>query len=58
MKETTMTKAERGAQNLMISWAIQDVINAKAIFISEEQIKEANLIIAKIASDAFKPAEA
>ena len=58
MKETTMTKAERIATDLMISWAIQDAINAKAIMANREQIEEANLIIAKIAQEAFRPAEA
>ena len=35
--ETTIDKAERMAENMMISWAIQEAINAKAVPISPEQ---------------------
>ena len=36
--ETTIDKAERMAENMMISWAIQEAINAKAVPISPEKM--------------------
>ena len=57
MEETTLNKAERMVENFMISWAIQDAINQKAIYpdaATQTQIEE---MIAKLA-EHFKAAEA
>ena len=54
--ETNITKAERMAENMFISWAIQDAINAKAIHLSTEQSKALDVMIAELAVQ-FKPAE-
>ena len=55
--ETTIDKAERMAENMMISWAIQEAINAKAVPISPEQSQALDQMIVELTTQ-FKPAEA
>ena len=54
--ETQINKTERMVENMLISMAIQDAINAKAIHVSPEQAELLDLMIAELASQ-FKPAE-
>tara|TARA_Y100001970_G_scaffold273158_1_gene370917 strand:+ start:1316 stop:1489 length:174 start_codon:yes stop_codon:yes gene_type:complete len=57
MNETTMTKAERMVENMMISMAIQEAINQQAIYPDKEQKEAIELMIAALAQQ-FNPAEA
>ena len=57
MENTTLTKVQRMVENMMISMAIQDAINQKAIHLTPEQQKAIELMIAVIA-EHFQPAEA
>ena len=57
MEETRMTKAERMVENMMISMAIQEAINEKAVRLDNEQKKAMDIMIATLA-EHFKPAEA
>ena len=57
MENTTLTKVQRMVENMMISWAIQDAINQKAIHPTPEQQKAIELMIAVLA-EHFQPAEA
>ena len=54
--ETQISKTERMVENMLISMAIQDAINAKAIRTSPEQEELLDMMIAELASQ-FKPAE-
>jgi ribosomal protein L17 len=54
--ETTISKAERMVENMLISMAIQDAINAKAIKTTPEQEEMLDMMIAELAKQ-FKPAE-
>ena len=54
--ETQISKTERMVENMLISMAIQDAINAKAIKTTPEQEKLLDIMIAELASQ-FKPAE-
>ena len=56
IETTTISKAERMVENMLISMAIQDAINAKAIHLSPEQAEALDVVIAELASQ-FKPAE-
>tara|TARA_A100001015_G_C14973893_1_gene706352 strand:+ start:180 stop:356 length:177 start_codon:yes stop_codon:yes gene_type:complete len=55
-EETNINKAEQMVSNMLISMAIQDAINAKAIHLSPEQAKALDIMIAELASQ-FTPAE-
>jgi len=55
-EETQISKTERMVENMLISMAIQDAINAKAIKISPEQEALLDIMIAELASQ-FTPAE-
>ena len=57
MNETTMTKAQRMVENMMISMAIQEAINQQAIYPDGEQKKAIEIMIATLA-ESFKAAEA
>lgn len=57
MENTTISKTEQMVEQMMISFAIQEAINAKAIYMQPEQQAEADAMIAVLASQ-FKPAEA
>ena len=54
--ETQINKTPRMVETMLISMAIQDAINAKAIHVSPEQAELLDLMIAELASQ-FKPAE-
>ena len=54
--ETQISKTERMVENMLISMAIQDAINAKAIRTTPEQEELLDIMIAELASQ-FKPAE-
>ena len=54
--ETQINKTERMVENMLISMAIQDAINAKAIRTTPEQEELLDMMIAELASQ-FKPAE-
>ena len=54
--ETQISKTERMVENMLISMAIQDAINAKAIRTTPEQEQLLDMMIAELASQ-FKPAE-
>ena len=54
--ETQISKTERMVENMLISMAIQDAINAKAIKTTPEQEKLLDIMIAELASQ-FTPAE-
>ena len=56
IETTTISKTERMVENMLISMAIQDAINAKAIHVSPEQAKMLDIMIAALASQ-FSPAE-
>tara|TARA_B100000989_G_scaffold44227_1_gene28161 strand:- start:781 stop:957 length:177 start_codon:yes stop_codon:yes gene_type:complete len=55
-EETQISKTERMVENMLISMAIQDAINAKAIKTTPEQAKMLDIMIAELASQ-FTPAE-
>ena len=55
-EETQISKTERMVENMLISMAIQDAINAKAIKTTPEQEKLLDIMIAELASQ-FQPAE-
>ena len=55
-EETTITKAEQMVSNMLISMAIQDAINAKAIKTTPEQEKMLDIMIVELANQ-FSPAE-
>ncbi len=57
MNDTTMTKAQRMVENMLISMAIQDAINQQAIYPDGEQKKAIEIMIATLA-ETFKAAEA
>jgi len=57
MENTTLTKAQRMVEDMMISWAIQDAINQKALHPTKEQKAAIDLMIATLA-EHFKAAEA
>ena len=57
MEKTTLSKAEKFMENMLVSMAIQEAINQKAIYPSKEERKMINELIAQIAQ-SFKPAEA
>ena len=57
MNDTTMTKAQRMVENMMISMAIQEAINQQAIYPDGEQKKAIEIMIATMA-ETFKAAEA
>ena len=57
MENTRMTKAQRMVENMMVSMAIQEVINQKAIHPSPEMKKAMDQMIALLAEN-IKPAEA
>ena len=57
MNDTTMTKAQRMVENMLISMAIQDAINQQAIYPDGEQKKAIEIMIATMA-ETFKAAEA
>ena len=57
MKDTTtIDKAEQMVSNMLISMAIQDAINAKAIKTTPEQEKMLDIMIVELANQ-FAPAE-
>ena len=55
-EETQINKTERMVENMLISMAIQDAINAKAIKTTPEQEALLDIMIAELASQ-FTPAE-
>ena len=55
-EETQISKTERMVENMLISMAIQDAINAKAIKTTPEQEALLDIMIAELASQ-FSPAE-
>ena len=55
-EETQINKTERMVENMLISMAIQDAINAKAIKTTPEQEALLDIMIAELASQ-FQPAE-
>ena len=55
-EETQISKTERMVENMLISMAIQDAINAKAIKTTPEQEALLDIMIAELASQ-FQPAE-
>ena len=55
-EETQISKTERMVENMLISMAIQDAINARAIHVSPEQAKVLDIMRAELASQ-FTPAE-
>ena len=55
--ETTISKAERMVENMLISMAIQDAINAKAVKTTPEQEALLDLMIAELAGQ-FESAKA
>ena len=55
-EETQISKTERMVENMLISMAIQDAINAKAIKTTPEQEARLDIMIAELASQ-FTPAE-
>ena len=57
MENTHFTKAQRMVENMVISMAIQEAINQKALHLTPEQTKAIELMIVQMAS-SFKPAEA
>jgi len=57
MEKTALTKAQRMVEDMMISWAIQDAINQKALHPTKEQKAAIDLMIATLA-EHFKAAEA
>ena len=57
MENTHFTKAQRMVENMVISMAIQEAINQKALTATPEQKKAIELMIVTMASN-FKSAEA
>ena len=57
MENTHFTKAQRMVENMVISMAIQEAINQKALRLTIEQHKAIELMIVQMAS-TFKAAEA
>ena len=57
MENTHFTKVQRMVENMVISMAIQEAINQKALHLTPEQTKAIELMIVQMAS-SFKPAEA
>jgi hypothetical protein len=57
MENTAINKVERMVENFMISMAIQDAINQKALHPTKEQKAAIDLMIATLANH-FKAAEA
>ena len=57
MENTHFTKAQRMVENMVISMAIQEAINQKALHLTPEQTKAIELMIVQMAS-TFKAAEA
>ena len=55
-EETQINKTERMVENMLISMAIQDAINAKAIKTTPEQEALLDIMIAELASQ-FTPAD-
>ena len=55
-EETQINKTERMVENMLISMAIQDAINANAIKTTPEQEALLDIMIAELASQ-FTPAE-
>ena len=56
MENTHFTKAQQMVENMVISMAIQEAINQKALHLTTEQRKAIDLMISQLAS-TFKPAE-
>ena len=56
MENTHFTKAQRMVENMIISMAIQEAINQKALHVTPEQKENWKKMIAALAS-TFKPAE-
>jgi len=56
MENTHFTKVQRMVENMVISMAIQEAINQKALHLTPEQKKAIELMIVQMAS-SFKPAE-
>ena len=57
MENTTLTKAQRMVENMLVSMAIQEAINEKAIHPTPAQQEAINIMIAALA-EHFQPAEA
>jgi len=57
MENTTLTKAQRMVENMMVSMAIQEAINQQAIYPDAAQRKAIEIMIATLA-EQFTPAEA
>ena len=57
METTSMTKVERMVENMVMSMAIQEAINQKALQLTPEQKEAIDRLIVQMAS-CFKPAEA
>ena len=57
MENTHFTKVQRMVENMVISMAIQEAINQKALNLTPEQTKAIELMIVQMAS-TFKAAEA
>ena len=57
MENTSITKAERMVENLLVSMAIQDAINQKSLRLTKEESQAIHHLIIQMAS-TFKPAEA
>ena len=49
MENTAMTKAERFMQKMMVSMAIQEAINQKAIYLTPEQQAALDTVIVQLA---------
>jgi ribosomal protein L17 len=56
MENTHFTKAQRMVEDMVISMAIQEAINQRALTTTPEQKKALDKMIAQMAS-TFKPAE-
>ena len=56
IETTTISKTERMVENMLISMAIQDAINAKAIKTTPEQEMLIDMMIAELAAQ-FEAAE-
>jgi len=57
MENTHFTKVQRMVENMVISMAIQEAINQKALHLTAEQKEAIDKMIAQLAS-TFKSAEA
>ena len=58
MENTTMSKTERMVERMLLSLALQDAINAAAIRATPEQQDAMEAMIAELALQFSKPAEA